>query len=94
MSPENPNGTNFPKFKVIWQVNALPSCYRINNYSVTVTIPRQQKTVTVSGNQTATEVILDQSVPADFKPSLIMAIVKDTGTARIAGSAKNKTQLN
>jgi hypothetical protein len=97
VSPENPNGTHFPKFKVTWQVNALPSCYKINNFSVTVTLIREQKskTVTVTGAQTATEIIFDNfPVPADFRPGVTGANVKANGTARITGSAQNVTQIN
>jgi hypothetical protein len=97
VSPENPNGTHFPKFKVNWQINALPSCYKIDNFSVTVTLIREQKskTVTVAGGQTATEIIFDNfPVTADFRPGVFGANVKVNGTARITGSAKNETQLN
>jgi hypothetical protein len=97
VSPENPNGTHFPKFKVNWQVNALPSCYKINNFSVTVTLIREQKskTVSVAGGQTVTEIIFDNfPVSADFRPGVFGANVKVNGTARITGSAKNETQLN
>jgi hypothetical protein len=97
VSPENPIGTHFPKFKVIWRVNALPSCYKIDNFSVTVTLIREQKskTVTVAGGQTATEIIFDNfPVSADFRPGVIGANVKATGTARVTGSAQIVTQLN
>jgi hypothetical protein len=97
VSPENPNGTHFPKFKVNWQVDGLPSCYKINNFSVTVTLIREQKskTVSVAGGQTATEIIFDNfPVSADFRPGVFGANVKVNGTARITGSAKNETQLN
>jgi hypothetical protein len=97
VSPENPIGTHFPKFKVNWRVNALPSCYKVDNFSVTVTLIREQKskTVTVSGGQTATEVVFDNfPVPADFRPGVIGANVKANGTARVTGSAQSVTQIN
>ena len=99
-SPENPKGNHFPKFKVKWQVNALPSCYRIDNFTVTVSLPRdpggpKSKTVTVPGGQTATEIVFDNlPVSADFTPGVIVANVKANGTARITGSAQNDALLN
>lgn len=99
-SPENPNGTHFPKFKVKWQVNALPSCYKIDNFTVSVNLPRapsgpKSKTVTVAGGQTATEIVFDNfPVSADFTPGVILASVRASGTARITGNDKKELQLN
>jgi len=89
-SPENPNGTHFPKVKVTWQVSALPPCYKIESFSVTAKIRApaglRSKTVTVSGNQTATEIVFDNfPVSADFTPGVILASVRASGTARITG---------
>jgi hypothetical protein len=97
VSPESPNGTHFPKFKVSWQVNALPSCYKINKFSATVNLIREQrrKTVTVSGSQTAAEIVFDNfPVSPDFRPGVFSATVTATGTARITGSALKAIQLN
>ncbi len=100
VSPENPNGTHFPKVNVSWQVNALPSCYKIDNFTVTVSLPRasggpRRKTVTEPGGQNATEVVLDNSpVSADFTPGVILASVRASGTARITGNDRKEFQLN
>ncbi len=98
-SPENPNGTHFPKVKVTWQVNNLPACYKIDTFSITAMLRgtggTKSKSETVSGSLRATEIVFDNfPVSADFKPGVIVANIKATGTARITGSAQNETQLN
>lgn len=99
VSPENPAGTHFPKVKVSWQVSVPPPCYNIEALAVTVkmrtTTGLLTKTVTVPGNQSAVEIVFDNSpVPANFTPGLILASVRASGTARITGNAQKELQLN
>ena len=98
-SPENPNGTHFPKVKVSWQLNALPPCYKIERFSVTALLRgtggTRSKTVTVSGTQTETEIVFDNfPVAANFTAGLILANVRASGTGRITGSDQRELQLN
>ncbi len=98
-SPENPNGTHFPKVKVSWQVTALPPCYKIEKYTISVLLRgtggTRSKTITVSGNQTATEIVFDNfPVSANFMAGVILANVRASGTARITGSDQRELQIN
>lgn len=98
-SPENPNGTHFPKVKVSWQVYALPPCYRIEKFTVSALLRgtggTRSKTVTVSGNQTATEIVFGNfPVAVNFTAGLILANVRASGTAKITGSDQRELQLN
>jgi hypothetical protein len=93
------NGSFFPKVKVTWLVNALPACYRIEKITVTAllrgAVGTKTKTVTVAGNQTATEVVFDNfPVAADFSPGLTTASLRASGTARLTGSDQRELQLN
>jgi hypothetical protein len=99
VSPENPNGTHFPKVKVSWQVNALPPCYKIEKFTVTAllrgTAGTRSKSVIVSGQQTATEIVFDNfPVPANFTAGLVLATVRASGITRITGSDQRELQLN
>lgn len=95
-----PTGNSFfPKVKVTWQVNALPPCYRIEQFTITAllraAVGTKTKSVTVAGNQTATEVVFDNfPVAADFVPGLTTASLRATGTARITSSDQRELQLN
>jgi hypothetical protein len=99
VSPENPSGTHFPKVKVSWRVADLPSCYKIGSFRVSALIRAtggtRTKAATVSGSQTATEIVFDNfPVPSDFQPGLILASVAASGTATITGSDRKEVPLN
>jgi hypothetical protein len=93
------NGSFFPKVKVTWLVNAMPACYRIEKFTVTAllrgSVGTKTKTVTVAGNQTATEIVFDNfPVAADFTAGLTSASLRASGTARLTGSDQRELQLN
>jgi len=78
----------FPKVKVSWQVNTMPTCYKIERFTVTVLLRAEvgtrSKTVTVPGTQRSVEIVFED-VPPPSGDALVLANVSASGTAEISG---------
>lgn len=83
-----------PKVKVSWQVNALPTCYKVERFTVTVllraAVGTRSKTVTVPGTQRSAEIVFEDIVSPTLGDTLILAKVGAFGTAEISGKDRRE----
>ncbi len=86
-----------PKVKVSWQVNTLPTCYKIERFMVTVllraAVGTRSKTVTVPGTQRSVEVVFETSTLSPTGDTLVLANVSASGTAEISGKDQRELQI-
>jgi hypothetical protein len=84
-----------PKVKVSWQVNTLPTCYKIERFTVTVllraAVGTRSKSVTVPGTQRSVEIVFED-VPPSSGDALVLANVRASGTAEISGKDQRELQ--